>query len=58
MTATVEVITVHSLDERRVPQARALQRKGMTFTEIAQTMRVPREEVVQALYWDLVEREK
>lgn len=41
------------LEVRRVATAKALQRKGLTFTEIAQQMRVSRESVVDALYWSL-----
>lgn len=58
MNAPAEVETVKSLEPRRVPYAQSLQRDGLTLTEIAKRMQVPREEVVQALYWDVVEREK
>lgn len=42
------------LDPSRIPQAQSLQRKGLTLTEIANRMRVPRELIVDALYYDVV----
>lgn len=42
-----------ALDPERVATAKALQRKGLTFTEIADQMRVSRESVVDELYWSL-----
>ena len=37
-----------------VPEARALQRKGQTLSEIAEQLDLPRKAVVQALYTDVV----
>jgi hypothetical protein len=53
---TEDVRTVRRLDESRVPYAQSLQRDGLTLTEIAKRMQVPREEVVEALYWDVVSK--
>jgi len=36
--------------------ARHLQKKGFTFTEIADRLRVERAAVVQALYWNVVSK--
>lgn len=40
-----------------LPKARAYQRKGKTLSEIAETLNLRREAVVQALYWDVVRKE-
>lgn len=37
-----------------LPEARALQRKGQTLSEIAEELDLPRKAVEQALYWDVV----
>jgi orotate phosphoribosyltransferase-like protein len=36
--------------------ARHLQKKGLTLSEIADRLRVQRDAVVQALYWDVVRK--
>lgn len=48
------ILVERKLEPSRIPQAKALQRKGLTFTEIAERMRVPRELIVDALYYDVV----
>jgi predicted DNA-binding protein (UPF0251 family) len=42
------------LERARLETAIRLQRKGLTFTEIAVRMRVERQAVVDALFWDIV----
>ena len=42
-----------TLEPVRVDTAKALQRKGLTFTEIAVRMNVERQAIVDALYWQL-----
>jgi orotate phosphoribosyltransferase-like protein len=37
-----------------VDDARNLQKQGLTFTEIADKLRIERASIVQALYWDVV----
>lgn len=39
---------------KQVPFAKERQRAGMTFTEIADELRVSRPSVVKALYWDIL----
>lgn len=34
------------------------QRQGLTFTEIADQLALPRDQVVRSLYWDVVEDSK
>ncbi len=40
------------MNQHQLNYALELQRKGLTFTEIADVLRLDREDVVQALYWD------
>jgi predicted DNA-binding protein (UPF0251 family) len=42
------------LESVRLETALRLQRKGLTFTEIAKQMRVDRQAIVNALYWERV----
>jgi len=51
--AGTKVIT-HMSKASWVREAKALQRKGLTFTEIATLLRMPRQTVVDRLYWDVV----
>jgi predicted DNA-binding protein (UPF0251 family) len=44
----------HELERVRLETALRLQRKGLTFTEIARQMRVDRQAIVNALYWERV----
>lgn len=45
---------ITKLDRWKVARAQSLQRKGYTFSEIAEQMAVPRDLVVDALYYDAV----
>lgn len=59
-TATKDLPTWHQpistrdrLYGRTKQQAKQLQRKGMTFTEIAQLLGVERHSVVNTLFWEI-----
>ena len=39
---------------KQLSYAKQLQRQGLTFTEIADDLRVNRQSVVDALYWSVV----
>ena len=47
------VAELRAMEPSRIEAARYLQRRGRTFTEIAEQMRVSRQSVVDALYWGI-----
>jgi hypothetical protein len=51
MSAAEKLEPRAELEAVRVPTAKQLQRRGLTFTEIAKSMNVERQAIVDALYW-------
>ena len=56
MNAEQKQVDRYELDQWRKVRAQVLQRKGYTFTEIAQQIGVDRGAVVNALYYDAVRK--